>query len=427
VFQVFLVAVVIVVSSTFTVFALTRPWVGHVLVSHGAYQTAIAVDSTGAFHIVIADSSLLYSTTAGGGWTTTVLDGNHSVFRAVLARDTKDHLHVVEEAYPHRTGPPGDVAMASIRYWTNSLGGWSATTIDTVGRGASIAIDRSDHIHVVYLKTNGSALELRHASDAAGSWASTPVLRWLEWAPSDAGGASAVAVSPSGTVHITLSGGYSLHYVTNESGSWVESELISPFNDALNDALEGSAPIAVDTAGRVHTAFAVYNSSTNLTTVIHAAKSNGNWSWDPVDTARIGITCSMILDSRGDVHLSYADSSTGEPTAGVLTYAVSVSGRWSKQVVDSNTRTPAGNSIALDPSGNPVISYEHWEFSQILHYPPDWVRSTRVASNVVASWNFGDLLALLAPYFLVELVILAVAFRVAARRLPKTRRGLANP
>jgi len=218
VFQVFLVAVVIVVSSTFTVFALTRPWVGHVLVSHGAYQTAIAVDSTGAFHIVIADSSLLYSTTAGGGWTTTVLDGNHSVFRAVLARDTKDHLHVVEEAYPHRTGPPGDVAMASIRYWTNSPGGWSATTIDTVGRGASIAIDRSDHIHVVYLKTNGSALELRHASDAAGSWASTPVLRWLEWAPSDAGGASAVAVSPSGTVHITLSGGYSLHYVTNESG-----------------------------------------------------------------------------------------------------------------------------------------------------------------------------------------------------------------
>lgn len=421
-FQVFLVAVIIVVSSTFTVFALTRPWVGHVLVSHGAYQTAVAVDSTGAFHVIIADSSLLYSTTAGGGWTTTVLDGDHSVFRAVLARDTKDHLHVVEEAYPHRTGPPGDVAMASIRYWTNSPGGWSATTIDA-GRGASIAIDGSNHIHVAYLRTNGSALELRHASNAAGSWASAPVLRWLEWAPSEAGGASAVAVSPSGTVHITLSYEGSLRYVTNESGSWVESELTPSFNDAL----EGSAPIAVDTAGRVHTAFAVYNSSTNLTTVIHATNSNGNWSWDSIGTARAGITCSMILDSRGDVHLSYADSSTGEPTAGVLTYAVSVDGHWSKQVVDPNTRSPAGNSIALDPSGNPVISYEHWEFSQILHYPPDWVRSIRVVSNIVASWNFGDLLALLAPYFLVELVVLAVAFRVAARRLPKTRRGLANP
>src|SRR5207245_5325594 len=63
----------------------------------------------------------------------------------------------------------GEAAMASIRYWTNSAGGWSVTTIDAAGRGASIAIDGSDHIHAAYLGTNGSTTELRHATDAGRS------------------------------------------------------------------------------------------------------------------------------------------------------------------------------------------------------------------------------------------------------------------
>src|SRR5438445_11343654 len=68
VFQVFIVAVVTLISSTFAVFTLSRPCVGHVLLRDGAYQTAVAVDSTGAIHVTIAHTSLLYPTTARAAW-----------------------------------------------------------------------------------------------------------------------------------------------------------------------------------------------------------------------------------------------------------------------------------------------------------------------------------------------------------------------
>ncbi len=421
-FQVFIVAVVILISSTFAVFALSRPWVGHVLLGDGAYQTAVAVDSTGAIHVVIADTSLLYATNAGGGWTTTVLDGDHSVFRAVLARDTKDHLHVVEEAFPPDTGVPGEAAMASIRYWTNSAGGWSVTTIDAAGRGASIAIDGSDHIHAAYLGTNGSTTELRHATDAGGVWTSTPVFSWSDSLTSAV--ATAIAVAPSGAVSITVSYGLFglIYYLTNSTGSWTRSELTSSADLGGTASFPvDTAPVAIDAAGTVHAAFSVYNRSTNTTSVIHAENSKGNWAWDSVGTTREGVTCSMVLDASGHVHLAYGDSSSGEPTSGVLTYATNAGGGWSRHVVDPNTRSSAGSSIALSRTGNPVIAYVYQEFAPFPHFSPDLATSTRVVTNAIEGWNFVDVLAALAPFLFGELLAVGVAFRIVTRHRLRDR------
>src|SRR5437879_12465569 len=69
VFQVFIVAVVILISSPFAVFALSRPWVSHVLFGYGSFQIAVVEDSLGGIHVNISDSCLLYAHRPSVGWT----------------------------------------------------------------------------------------------------------------------------------------------------------------------------------------------------------------------------------------------------------------------------------------------------------------------------------------------------------------------
>src|SRR5437667_383277 len=177
VFQVFIVAVVILISSTFAVFALSRPWVGHVLLGDGAYQTAVAVDSTGAIHVVIADTSLLYATNAGGGWTTTpVFSWSDSLTSAV--------------ATAIAVAPSGAVSITVsyglfglIYYLTNSTGSWTRSELTSsadLGGTASfpvdtapVAIDAAGTVHAAFSVYNRSTntTSVIHAENSKGNWA----------------------------------------------------------------------------------------------------------------------------------------------------------------------------------------------------------------------------------------------------------------
>ncbi len=278
-FGAFAIAVVLVFAGTLGVFGIAGSWPGSTVFSQWTRATDLVVDSSGNFHMVITNGSVLYATNSRGTWTLTPLDQVNWVTQAGLAKDSKDHLHVVEAAVP----PRRDIGeLALIRYLTNAGGSWSATTLDDHALDPAITVDRSDHVHVAYLWTNGSVTDVRYATNAQGAWMNTTVFS----TNGDLTGGSylAIAASPSGGVHISLAFGlYFIRYITNSGGTWTASWLSYI---PSSGGMYSPAPIALDSRGRVHTAHTSYNESTNTTYVVHATNVSGTWTQELV--AQVG-------------------------------------------------------------------------------------------------------------------------------------------
>jgi hypothetical protein len=145
--------------------------------SGGSSQPAITVDSNDHIHVVWSDNTLVNqelfykkSTDGGATWTTKRLtfnsDGSYS---PAVAVDTNDHIHVVWEVY----GP----GISEIFYKKSTDAGTSWTTKRlTWNPGYSsypaIAIDSSNHIHVVWEDNTPGASEIyyKKSTDGGTNW-----------------------------------------------------------------------------------------------------------------------------------------------------------------------------------------------------------------------------------------------------------------
>ena len=72
---------------------------------------------------------------------------------------------------------------------------------------------------------------------------------------------------------------------------------------------------------------------------------------------------SLALDSSGNPHISYYDATNND-----LKYASWNGASWNIQIVDSAENVGYANSLALDSSGNPHISYMRYDANSNLHY-----------------------------------------------------------
>ena len=89
------------------------------------------------------------------------------------------------------------------------------------------------------------------------------------------------------------------------------------------------------------------------------------WQIETVDSAGdMGLFNSLALDSSGNPHISYFDY-----TKGVLKYALLNASSWEIETVDSTEFGQVGlyNSLALDSSGNPHVSYSYFWFSDLKY------------------------------------------------------------
>ena len=109
--------------------------------------------------------------------------------------------------------------------------------------------------------------------------------------------------------------------------------------------------IALDSSGNPHIS---YYDSTNGNLKYAYKTASGSWITETVDSAgNVGQYTSIALDSSGNPHISYYDSTNRD-----LKYAYkTASGSWVTESVDSTGSVGMHTSIALDSSGNPHISY----------------------------------------------------------------------
>jgi hypothetical protein len=128
------------------------------------------------------------------------------------------------------------------------------------------------------------------------------------------------------------------------------------FQTAISNADVSFGNIALDIRGYPH--FAYYNQTSyqHIDGVLMYASWDGNvWNMQVVDSIYGEWTPGFLSFDTNNPHISYSKDVNHNV---VLMYAEWTGTTWSIQTVDSNSDLVMGfNSMALDSSGNPCISY----------------------------------------------------------------------
>jgi hypothetical protein len=277
----------------------------------GGSGTAIAIDSSGFFHIAAQDvtnATLRYITNAGGSTVATTID---SVAGGFLGHKPRMAYHAATStlyiAY-HRFPPASSI---SVRVATKvGAGAWTFEDIPLSVDASSLfslSLDPSSGAPHLAL-TQASTTNLYHAvRTGPGAWTLTQI--------PVAGGSpypihTAIAIDAAGFPHVAYFEFFSqdLFHATNAGGSWV-SEFIHQTPSGLSAGWYPS--VAIDQAtGRIHVA---YFDDTNDDLRYARKDPGGTWVLKLLDAAGlVGSYTSMVLDSTGAVHIGYYDETNGD-------------------------------------------------------------------------------------------------------------------
>lgn len=238
----------------------------------------------------------------------------------------------------------------------NIASAWTTTTVDStgsVGEYTSIAVDANGYPHISYLNQDSG-----HIMYARWNGSS-----WLRQFIADATGQyvttgrTSIALDGSGNPHISFHLADVAYYVVNFNGASWDSPTMIPFTEAAW-AFLGHNSIAVDkTTGQIHTALFLWDSQLGS---MLGYWTPGMLNAQAVDgyNAQTGKNNSIALDPSGYPHISYESSDGG--THKFLKYAWYNGSTWSSTIVDTIETTEGFaslTSIAVDDSGRPHIAY----------------------------------------------------------------------
>jgi hypothetical protein len=302
-----------------------------------------------------------------GAWRIATLEsglGPYGGFTS-LALDSQQRPHV---AY-------FDQVRMLLRYATQDADGWHLETVDGPGAGAfcSLAVDRLDHLHIMYLAYQdeaGAIPVLRHAFKPDGTWRISDVKVGLA--------TYYLSLSLLGDLvpcaaYVDQATG-KLCYIqpgeTAEAG-WRIEEIATV---GIPPAAEFRAiALAHDAALQPHISYYV-EASKDLR---YARRSlAGIWTTEPVDvTNDMGKLSSLAVDGNGAPAIAYRDSTNNR-----LKLARRVADMWQISVLDGASNTGWSPSLRYDRQGVLNIAYRQITGGGALRYgylgPAGWVLST---------------------------------------------------
>ncbi|WP_457668973.1 hypothetical protein [Thiolapillus sp.] len=232
----------------------------------------------------------------------------------------------------------------------------SIVTVDSddwVGRHTSLALDASGYPVISYADVANGDLKLAHCNDAN----------------CEGGDDSIVTVDSSGTRYTSLVLDAGGHPVISYNAGNFDLKLAHCFNsDCSSRSL-----VTVDSGGSVglftslaldasgHPVISYYDSTNGDLKLAHCNDANcagDDESLVTVDSSgTVGAYTSLALDASGYPVISYYDSTNGDLKLAHCNDANCEGGDESLVTVDSDGNVGTFTSLALDASGNPVISY----------------------------------------------------------------------
>lgn len=353
----------IILLITSTIFALALcgavsaqngTWYNETIETGDAAYTSIAVDSSNNTHVSYYDETnhnLKYACNSSGTWTIETVDSTYVEGFTSLALDSSNNPHI---SYY-------DMSNGNLKYAVKSGGIWQLETVDStgsVGLYSSLALDSSGNPHIGYFDgTNG---DLKYAVKSGGAWQVETV---------DSAGyvgyRTSLALDSSNNPHISYTdynyGHPNIKYVYYDGFAWqIENAILGGGGGCDESSL------TLDSAGNPHISCSyIWGDGTNsIRTLKYAYKDGSGWHSEDVDTLYSGPSGSapgsiqtynsLALDNSGNPHISYYD-----PVTHSLKYTYKDNSGWHNQVID-NSAADIGKytSLALDSSGSPHISYQ---------------------------------------------------------------------
>lgn len=245
-------------------------------------------------------------------------------------RRTKLAVHL---AFGALLGAHGHARAATWTY-NSPPGSEGATAITS---GPSLVIDAAGNWHAASVGGDGDLRYFKRTTAGV----------WTVQALDNTGGAlwyTAIAVAPSGAVHIAYYGSDGLRYAKHDGVSWSTSTVdATGYGGAGVGARVG---LELDAGGNAHISY--YAAAPQ--DLKYAKWTGAAWSLETVaSTGQVGVWNSLDLDSAGRPHISYDDS-------GKLMYAKWTGAAWSIEIADPGANAP-GTDLALDSSDLPHIVY----------------------------------------------------------------------
>lgn len=223
---------------------------------------------------------------------------------------------------------------------------WSFEDVDVQGEGTSIVVDRDGNLHLSYYFPTGGELKYGFRPAGTSKWYKMTLASGLNTMETgitvDANGNPQICYTPS-----------SIRYARWDGTRW-STQRVDPgsprigFTCSIRVGPDGEPMMLWYAEGGPYLRFAVLK--------------NGAWFVNSVDGGGgewPGKWNSMVLDAKGRPHISYSDWPAPE-----LKYAQFNGQNWVVTIVDapdpkkySGGQRSMGNSLVLDPSGAPLISY----------------------------------------------------------------------
>ncbi|MGZ4848598.1 MAG: PKD domain-containing protein [Halobacteriota archaeon] len=253
-------------------------------------------------------------------------------------------------------GLAGTTGVAAQQSWRTMTVN-SENEYNTMSPEGSLALDASGHPHISYLNQDG----FKYATYDGSTWHSEPVPDYV--IVHEQGYDSKLALDSNDhphIMHMALGNGEYVYYTFFDGSTW-HTEPVDPDTHVCE-----YADFALDSSGHPH--FSIYDQTQPdimgavRNDLKYATYDGSAWHVQTVDsTGDVGAGNSLAIDASGHPHISYLDL-----TSHILKYATYDGSTWNIDTIDSGNLY--GLSLVLDPTNSlPRVSYGD-ATSHILKY-----------------------------------------------------------
>lgn len=316
------------------------------------YHSSLALDGDGYAHISYFDYThvdLKHAYLDAIGWHTETVDSAGSVgYYTSLALDGSGYAHI---SYT-------DAANYDLKYAYQDVSGWHADTVDSegdVGRYTSLALEPAAPYapHISYYDGTQGLPDtgLKHAYQNIEGWTIEFVARGL----GVGGWYTSLALDESGDAHISYYGNFDLRHAYRAGLDWQNESV-----DRNWDVGNLSTSLALDGSENPHISY--WESGSNG--YLKYARWDGQWLTETVADGG-GTYSSLALDASGNPRISYQYISRDK-----IKYAEWDGSQWNLQDVTSSWGGGRFTSLALEPTApyTPHISYHYEEPSELYFH-----------------------------------------------------------